>query len=196
MNQEPYANDPLLFYPGRRLTPDERDRMDRYQIPIEELTVDHLVYSLGRQIEDNFQTFYSIAEDIAGEETALEIAIAIGRQYGGRGYSKLLEAYGTPGEGSPRMMALYQDLVHSIRGPKHAASLYASYDESRCIVRRKACIYFSEANPDNGKYTGAFESGCFEGYRAADRNLIRVEVHRCRWKGDAGCEQHWVYQDG
>jgi hypothetical protein len=24
---------------------------------------------------------------------------------------------------------------------------------------------------------------------------LRVEVHRCRWKGDAGCEQHWVYRE-
>ncbi|GAA2591290.1 hypothetical protein GCM10010399_22240 [Dactylosporangium fulvum] len=193
--QEPYANDPLLFYPGRRLTAQERERMDRYEIPIEELTVDHLVYSMSRQIENNFQTFYSIAEEVVGVEKATEIAREIGRRYGGRGYAMLLRAYGMEGAGSARMMALYQDLVHSIRGPKHAAALYAEHDEGRCVVRRRECVYYSEDHPENARYTGAFESGCFEGYRAADENLLRVEVHRCRWKGDDGCEQHWVYRE-
>jgi hypothetical protein len=195
MTSEPYANDPLLFYPGRRLNATEKQRMEDYDIGIGEVTTDHLVYSLSRQVETNFQTFYLVAQDIVGEEKALEIAQETGRRYGGKGYAKLLAAQGTPGAGSARMMALYQDLVHSIRGPKHAAALYAKHSDSRCVVKRTECIYYSEDNPENGKYTGAFESGCFEGYREADENLLRVEVHRCRWKGDSGCEQHWVYQE-
>jgi hypothetical protein len=193
MDTEDYANDALLFYPGKRLTAAERERMDSYEVPIDEVTVDHLVYSMGRQIENNFQTFYTVAEAIVGEEKALEIAHEIGRRYGGTGYSRLLEAHGRGREGEPREMALYQDLVHSIRGPKHASALFAEYDDERCVVKRRECIYFSEANPQNGKYAGAFESGCFEGYVAADDNLDRVDVIRCRWRGDEGCEQHWVF---
>jgi hypothetical protein len=194
MKSEEYADDALLFYPGRRLTAAERERMDRYEVPIDEVTVDHLVYSMSRQIENNFQTFYTVAEAIVGEEKALEIAQEIGRRYGGTGYARLLEAHGRGRKGEPREMALYQDLVHSIRGPKHAAALFAEYDDERCIVRRTECIYFSEANPQNGKYAGAFEAGCFEGYVAADDNLDRVDVIRCRWRGDSGCEQHWVFR--
>ena len=193
MNQEGYASDPLVFYPGAGLSPAERDRMDRYDIALEEVTVDHLVYSMSRQIEANFQSFYTVAEEVVGEEKALEIAREIGRRYGGQGYARLLAAQGRDGSGSPRMMALYQDLVHAIRGPKHAAALFAEYDDERCVVRRSQCIYFSEAAPQNGKYAGAFEAGCFEGYVAADENLERVDVLRCRWRGDATCEQHWVY---
>jgi hypothetical protein len=92
-------------------------------------------------------------------------------------------------------MALYQDLVHAIRGPKHAGALFAEYDDSRCVVRRSACVYFSESTPRNGKYTNAFEQGCFAGYKAADRNLLRVDVIRCLCRGDSSCEQHWVYKD-
>lgn len=195
MTKEPYANDPLLFYPGQRLTAQERERMDRYEIPIDELTVDHLVYSMSKQIENNFQTFYTVAEEIVGAEKAAEIAHEIGRRYGGRGYATLLASHDTENAGSARMMALYQDLVHSIRGPKHAAALYAEHDDSRCVVRRTECVYYSEERPENARYAGAFESGCFEGYKAADENLLRVEVHECRWKGDARCEQHWVYRD-
>jgi len=192
---EPYANDHLLFYPGAGLSPDERGRMDRYEVPIDEVTIDHLVYSMSRQIERNFQSFYTVAEEIVGEEKALEIAHEIGRRYGGGGYATFLDAEGSTGAGSARSMARYQDLVHSLRGPKHAAALFATHDEDRCIVRRTQCIYFSEDAPENGKYAGAFENGCFEGYRAADANLLRVEVHRCRWQGADGCEQHWVYRD-
>lgn len=191
---EPYASNHLLFYPGARLTAAERSRMENYEIRIDELTIDHLVYSMSRQIENNFQTFYSTAEDIVGEEKALAIAREIGRRYGGTGYAMLLKAYGRERRGEPKMMALYQDLVHAIRGPKHAAALFATYSDTECIVKRKECIYFSEAKPENGKYTEAFEAGCFDGYVAADDNLLRVEVMHCRYQGAPGCEQHWVFE--
>jgi hypothetical protein len=195
MESEPYAQNQRLFYPGARLTQADRDRMDRHEIPIDEVTVDHLVYSMSRQIENNFQSFYTIAEEVVGEAKALEIAREIGRRYGGGGYATFLKANGCEGAGSARMMALYQDLVHSLRGPKHASALFAAHDETRCVVQRDECIYFNERAPQNGKYAEAFESGCFEGYRAADRNLLRVEVRRCRYQGESGCEQHWVYSD-
>jgi hypothetical protein len=195
VSKEPYASDPLLFYPGAGLSESERGRMSRYEIPIDQITVDHLIYSMSRQIEANFQSFYTVAQELVGEEKALEIAHEIGRRYGGGGYATYLKALGLEGAGSARTMALYQDLVHSLRGPKHASALFATHNEQRCIVRREHCIYFSEDAPENGKYAGAFEAGCFEGYRAADANLRRVEVHRCRWQGADGCEQHWVYQD-
>jgi hypothetical protein len=194
MTQEPYASERLLFYPGAGLTATERDRLERYDITIGELTIDHLVYSMGRQIETNFQTFYTVAEELVGREAALGLAQEIGRRYGGQGYAKLLRAHGRERRGEPRMMALYQDLVHSIRGPKHASALFAEYDDTRCIVRRSQCIYFSDEHPSNGVYTEAFEAGCFEGYVAADDNLLRVEVKQCRFQGASGCEQHWVFK--
>ena len=94
---------------------------------------------------------------------------------------------GLPGAGSARHMALYQDLVHSIRGPKHA-SRRSTPSTTRVGASSTAASASTSARhrPENGKYTGAFESGCFEGYCAADDNLLRVEVHRCRWKGDSG----------
>ena len=195
MEREPYANNPLLFYPGRRLSDEDRRRIDEYDIAIDEISLDQLIYGLSRQIEMNFMTFYTVAESVVGEKKALEIANEAGRRYGGKGYEKLLKVQGMGDRGSARMMALYQDLVHSIRGPKHASALYAEHDEKRCVVRRKECIYFNEQHPENGKYTEAFELGCFDGYKDADKNLLRVEVHKCRYRGDQGCEQHWVYED-
>jgi hypothetical protein len=192
---EPYADDRRLFYPGAGLSPADRERMDNYEVPINEVTIDQLVYSMSRQIENNFQSFYTVAEDVVGEDKALQIAREIGRRYGGGGYATFLKANGSEGAGSPRLMARYQDLVHSLRGPKHAAALFATHDDARCIVRRSECIYFSERAPQNGKYAEAFELGCFDGYCAADRNLLRVEVVHCRYQGAHGCEQHWVYRD-
>ncbi len=190
-----YATNVLLLYPGKNLSAEEKRRMDEYAIKIDELTVDHIVYSMSRQIENNFQTIYTVAEELFGEEQPLRLAYEIGRRYGGLGYAKLLKAYGKGNEGSPQMMALYQDLVHAIRGPKHTAALFAEYDDSRCIVRRNACIYFSETMRQNGKYTAAFEQGCFAGYMAADKNLLRVDVVKCLCLGDASCEQHWSYKE-
>lgn len=195
MTREGYATNHLLFYPGAGLSETEKGRMDRYEVPIEELSVDHLIYSMSKQIENNFQSFYTVAEETVGKENALEIARGIGRRYGGQGYARLLKVYGREQRGEPRMMALYQDLVHAIRGPKHAAALFAEYDDTRCIVRRRECIYFNEDNPQNGIYTEAFEAGCFEGYVAADDNMLRVDVEFCRFQGAPGCEQHWVFKD-
>lgn len=196
MNREPYADRNLLFYPGLNLSDAEKKRIDDLDFSIEDLTTDQLVYSMARQIETNFQTFYTVAEEIIGEEAALKIAHEIGRRYGGGGYAKLLAARGCGNRGSAQMMAIYQDIAHSIRGPKHTAALYAEWDDERCIVKRDACIYFDERRPQNGKYTGAFEQGCFEGYVAADENLDRVEVRCCRWRGDSRCEISWEFQPG
>lgn len=195
MKREPYADDPRLFYPGRNLSAAERQRMDTYNLEISDLTVDHIVYSMSKQIENNFQSFYTIAEEIVGEEKALEIAHEIGRRYGGMGYANFLKARGRGNDGSPQTMVQYQDLVHAIRGPKHTAALFAEYDDKRCVIKRKACIYFSEAAPQNGKYVAAFERGCFQGYMQADKNLKRIEVKKCLCTGQGDCEQHWIYGD-
>lgn len=193
MQHEPYSNKRFMFYPGMNLSQAERDRMDRYEVPIDEVTIDHLVYAMSKQIENNFQAFYTVAEEVAGEEMALKIAFEIGKRYGGSGYAKLLEAHGLGRNGSAKMMTIYQDLVHAIRGPKHTAALFAEYDDDRCVVKRNACIYYNEANPQNGKYTGAFEQGCFEGYKAADQNLREVVVHSCVWRQEGHCEISWEY---
>lgn len=192
--QEDYAGEPRLFYPGANLSDGEKARLDEYTLSIDDVTVDHLIYSMSRQIENNFQTFYTVAEDVVGEAKALEVAEEIGRRYGGGGYAKWLIAHGYPdGRGTPRTMALYQDLVHAIRGPKHTSALFAEYDEERCVVKRQNCIYYSEANPENGKYTEAFERGCFAGYKAADANIVDIKVIECRFQGAGGCEQHWIF---
>src|ERR1700733_16066560 len=102
MTQEGYVKNHLLFYPGARLSQAERQRMETYDIAIDELTVDHLIYSMSRQIENNFQSFYTVTEELAGEETALAIAKEIGRRYGGIGYGNLLTAQGRSRRGEPR----------------------------------------------------------------------------------------------
>ena len=147
MNREPYADRNLLLYPGLNLSDEEKQRLDNFEFSIEQLTTDQLVYSMARQIESNFQTFYTVAEEVAGEEAALKIAHEIGRRYGGGGYAKLLAARGCVNYGSAQMMAIYQDIAHSIRGPKHTAALYAEWDDERCIVKRDRCIYFDETAP-------------------------------------------------
>lgn len=125
----------------------------------------------------------------------MEIARVIGRRYGGLGYQKFLKARGRGDDGSPQTMVQYQDLVHAIRGPKHTAALFAESDDTRCVVKRKACIYFSEDKPENSKYVAEFERGCFDGYMAADKNLKRIEVVKCLCRGGDACEQHWIYKE-
>lgn len=193
MEQEEYASAVPLYYPGANLTEEQRQAMDEYRVPLPEVTIEHLVYSLSRQVENNFHTTYAVAEDLFGEERARELAYQIGLRYGGLGYASLLKAAGTEGAGTPRLMALYQDLVHYIRGPKHTSALFAEYDDERCVVKRKRCIYFKDEKPEHGKYVESFERGAQDGYENVDRNLVKTEIRSCLWKGDGGCEQHWIF---
>jgi hypothetical protein len=195
MRKLPHAADSLLFYPARNLSRTERQRLEEFDIDLADLSSDHIVYSLSRQVENNFQTFYTVAEEVVGEEAALKIAYEIGVRYGGLGYATWLKAHGYDDRGNPQTMARYQDLVHAIRGPKHTAALFADFDNLRCVVKRGACIYFDERLPGNGKYTGEFERGCFKGYTNADANLDRVDVATCCWRGDGGCEIAWVFDE-
>jgi len=194
MKREDYADAVPFHYPGASLSPARREQLDNLRVPIREITSDDLVYVMSKQIENNFQNIYSVIEELAGESQAKEIAYQVGLRYGGAGYRKVLEANDAVDGGSPRTMALYQDLVHYIRGPKHISALFAEYDEERCIVRRRECLYYSEDVPSNGKYTGEFERGACDGYASVDANLERTEVLTCRWRGDSNCEMHWVFR--
>lgn len=193
MKSEEYASAVPFHYPGT-VSSDRRRELDDLRVAIRDINSDDLIYSMSKQIENNFQNIYSVAEELVGEESAKEIAYQVGLRYGGAGYKKVLEANGASGAGSPRTMALYQDLVHYIRGPKHISALFAEYDEERCIVRRKECLYYSEEHPSNGKYTGEFERGACDGYASVDSNLDHTEVRSCRWRGDSACEMHWVFR--
>jgi hypothetical protein len=195
MRKLPHAADSLLFYPARNLNQIDRQRLETFDIELSDLSADHIIYSLSRQVENNFQTFYTVAEEVVGEQAALRIAYEIGVRYGGLGYASWLKAHGYGDRGNPQTMAQYQDLVHAIRGPKHTAALFADYDNLSCVVRRGACIYFDERRPGNGKYTGEFDRGCFQAYTGADRNLDRVDVISCCWRGDGGCEITWVFDE-
>ncbi len=99
------AGDATLFYPGKNLSESEKNRLEEFATELSDLTADHVIYSLSRQVENNFQTFYSVAEDVIGEEKALELAFEIGRRYGGTGYATWLKARGYDGRGNPATMA-------------------------------------------------------------------------------------------
>ena len=101
MTLESYASNKLPFYPGRNLSVEETRRMDAYETRIGELTADQILYSMSRQIENNFMTFYTVAQELIGEEKSLEIAAAIGTRYGGLGYATMLKAMGLGKYGRP-----------------------------------------------------------------------------------------------
>ena len=148
------------------------------------MTVDQLIYSMSRQIENNFQSFYTVAEDVVGEEKALEIAKQIGLRYGGGGYATFLPPKAALRVRERRMMALYQDLVHSLRGPKHAAG--AVRHPRRVALRRQAqgVHLLQRARSGERQVCGCVRGRMLRGLRNADRNLLRVEVHKCRWMGN------------
>jgi len=183
----------LTPYPGSQLTTDERARVDAFTVPLDELTVDHVLYSLGRFVETSFANAMLVAAEVVGEDKARQIAREAGRRHGGGGYAKLLAAAGTPGAGDAPTMARYQDLAHTLRGPKHASQPHAEVVDGRCVVRKAECGFYDATRPETAPYVGEFEAGCFEAYRAVDRNLASVDIHACRWQGAGRCEIEFAW---
>jgi hypothetical protein len=183
----------LTPYPGSQLTSEERARVDAFAIPLDELTVDHVLYSLGRFVETSFANAMLVAAEVVGEDAARRIAREAGRRHGAGGYAKLLAAAGTPGAGDAATMAQYQDLAHTLRGPKHASQPPAEVVEGRCVVRKAECGFYDATRPETAPFVGEFEAGCFEAYRAVDRELASVQIHACRWQGADRCEIEFAW---
>jgi hypothetical protein len=161
----------LTPYPGSQLPAAERARVDALEVPLEELTIDHVLYSLGRFVESSFVNAMLVAEEVVGPGPARRIAREAGRRHGGTGYARLLAAAGSPGHGDARLMARYQDLAHTLRGPKHGSQPHAEVVGDRCVVRKAECGFYDAARPETAPYVGEFEAGCFEAYRAVDGDL-------------------------
>ena len=177
--------------------PDERDRMERYDISIEEVTVDHLVYSMGRQIENNFQSFYYRRRGaVVGTRHRAR------RREGDRptlrrpGLRRAALAQGRGRRGEPRMMALYQDLVHSIRGPKHASALFAEYDDTRCIVRRRSASTSARPSPRTASTPRPSRPGASRATWPPTTTCWRSRSCAAGSRAPSGCEQHWVFKPG
>jgi hypothetical protein len=189
-----YAGRGTLFYPGRAANPSDVRRLANYEVNLDEIGIDSLIVFMSKQIEANFQMFFSAAEKVVGADRAEAIAEAMGLMYGGSGYERYLSSRGGAAAGSTTTMAGYQDLAHAVRGPKHSEALFCKFNDEYCVVERSGCVYYSEDHPENARYVKAFEDACAQAYIAVDDNLEEVIRVRCRWQGSPTCKVAMRYR--
>jgi hypothetical protein len=196
MRELEYADQALLAdYPGTDLSEeDKRAIADSTAGVVEILTSPELIiHGLGESLSVIVTAIFAKVEEVAGAETALEVARRLGREHGERNYSRFLANRGLPG--GPRSFCEYEDYGHALRGPRHVKALFARYDETSVYVEREDCLYFCGERGRRNLYIEALEAGMYEGYIAADPRLERVENPRCLCKGDAdGCVHRFVFR--
>lgn len=194
MRQHEYARDPKgQQYPVAELSHAEKTKVDGLDFDIQELKADHIVYALSRAFGSLFHNIWKSMEEVAGEEIARKVSYSIGVRYGFKNYSDFLKARGLD-HGSPAIMCEFQDKIHSIRGNVHISARFGEFDDEKCVITRKRCIYHEWHIAGTEKYHGEFYRGLYDGYCKADPALKRVENPRCLWKGDNGCIHIFLFK--
>lgn len=194
MQQHEYAEDPVAKeYPATELSEEEKKKIDTLSFDFRELTHDHIIYGLARAFGSLFHNIWKSMEKVGGEDIARKVSYDMGVLYGFKNYGDFLKAKDLD-HGSPAVMCEFQDKIHSIRGSVHISARFGEFDEEKCIITRKRCIYHEWHFPGTEKYHGEFYRGLYDGYRRADLNLKRVENPRCLWKGDDGCTHIFWYK--
>ncbi len=176
-----------IGYPVRELSDLEKERIDTLNFNFEELKADHIVYALSRAFGSIFHNTMKAIEEVASRDVAMKTAERLGERYGIANYGAFLKSRGAE-RGTAALMCEFQDKVHSVRGIEHATARFGMFDDEKCVIRRKKCIYHLYSFEDTGKYTEALEKGIQKGYFQVDPGLAKFENVRCLWKGDNGCE--------
>jgi hypothetical protein len=126
-----------------------------------------------------------------GHAAALTLARAFGRRHASTGYRMFLTANHM--NSGPEAMRKYQDLAHSLRGPRHATALFAKLEGKCVIVCRTDCVYFGRERGQSDDMIEALEQGMLEGYLDVDP-AMRVENLKCLSKGNSdGCEHRFIF---
>ncbi len=195
MRQHEYVDDPSASsYPVKELSEEEKTRVDGLTFDFQELTPDYIVYGLSRAFGILFATVWKTVEEVSGEDTARKVSYQIGRRFGSINFAAFLRSRGVQ-KGSPALMCEFQDKIHSVRGTVHISARFGRFDDKKCVVLRKRCIYHEWYLEGTAQFHGEFYRGLYDGYRQADQALKRVENPTCLFKRDDCCEHIFIYED-
>jgi hypothetical protein len=159
MKRHEYAKDSLsIEYPVTELSSEEKKKIDTLMFDFKELTPDHIVYGISRAFGSLFHNLWKSMETIAGEETARKVSYEMGVYYGYKNYSDFLKERLLP-QGKPALMCEFQDKIHSIRGSVHISARFGEFDDKKCVITRKRCIYHEWHIHGTEKYHGEFYRG-------------------------------------
>ena len=181
------------FYPGATLSDERKRQILAYELELDEATVDDILFNTAAAYTGTFYAVVALVEERWGTDEARDIARELGARNGKRNLEKWLARHGVE-QGSPMLMAKFQDFQHAMRGPDHANAT-SEHDETRTRVCRSRCGWHTGRPEGAESYCRHFSETAIAGYGAADEGLREIRVVRCMSWGDGGCEHEFWYGD-
>lgn len=179
------------FYPGR-ISEERQHALANFEISIDELGVDDIVFGLGRNATHAMYIMLDIIRVQWGEEATINAAKEYAYRRAKAGFKKWLKRHGVEA-GTPALMASYQDFVHSLMGPT-ASTAYTFYDDEKVVVRRAQCSYHSNRPEGMRGMCDDMGDGFMRGYMEADKNFVKTEKIACLSMGNDYCERIFWYK--
>lgn len=180
------------FYPGR-ISEARKKQISNFEITIDQLSTDDLLWGANRNITGVLYGMFDVVRKRYGEKIAIEVANEYVTNRARSGFKKFLKSRGRT-EGSPALMAEYQDFVHALQGP-NPSTAFSSYDDEKCIVSRKGCTYHTD-RPEGMESLCKYMGDSFvKGYMEADPALKGSKKLKCLAFDDDCCSRVFWYKD-
>jgi hypothetical protein len=180
-------------YPGAGMSEQRAESLRNLDVPIDEITVDDIVYSVSRNGSSIFFMLMRMVSEKCGEEVAQDFARRFGYVVGRSNYRKIQRRFGVTTLG-PERLAIYEDTVHLLGG-SDMAYCYSEYDEHTCTIRRTRCAFHTGAPPGAGHFCPFLNEGFGRAYQECDPNLIEMTYDTSLSRGDPYCEHVFRYRD-
>ena len=181
------------FYPGAKLSEERKQRILDFDIDLDEVTVEDILFNTARAYTGTFYAVVGLIEKRWGKEAAHEIARELGGTSGRRNMEKWLRIHGVDA-GSPMLMSKFQDFQHGLRGPDHANAT-SEYGDDRARVCRTKCGWHTGRPEGAESYCRYFSERAIGGYGAADPALHEIRISECMSWGDERCVHEFWYTD-
>jgi len=180
-------------YPGANMPDDRAERLRNLDIPIDEITVDDIVWSVSRNGSSIFFMLMKMVSETCGDEVAQDFARRFGYIVGRSNYRKMQRRFGVETLG-PERLAEYEDTVHLLGG-SDMAYCFTEYDDRTCVIRRTRCAFHTGGPEGANHYCPYLNEGFGRAYQECDPNLVEMTYDTSMARGDDHCEHVFRYRD-
>lgn len=192
--------------PGGRVSKERVEKLITFDFKdLNDLSIDDIFAGHTRMFKAIFYAFCTAAEQLWGEDKAMELVKRMGYNMGYKGWKAIMKRFNTD-EVSPEQCAWYQDMAHLFYGPDTHA--YCEYDEEKIICTRERCLFKPPEGMEHlGKYCSAFDDSYIEAYMEAQPSLeatretfkkpdelkYKVDVSKYpSYTGGTVCQHVWI----
>ena len=175
--------------PASGLSRERLHKVLNYDVPedLGQVSLDDVYGALGYSMKYQWHQIFATIEEVAGEQTARDVAWSHGYKCGVRNKTAMMKRWGE--QILPRIEAWYQDIAHMIYGPESEA--YAWFDDVKAVCSRPNCGYRPpEGMECTAKFCVHYDYAFLAGYMDIDKKLLCFMGPHL---GDDGCQGKCVH---